>query len=320
MLEILYVMDPMDRIQVHLDTTFAFQLESQARGHAIYHCRAVDLSARDGQVHARCRPLRVVPVQGQHFELEAEVMRPLGSFDCVMMRKDPPFDMEYVYATYLLEAAPRSTFVLNRPDSLRSANEKLYAMRFPGLLPETLVTTSAAEVRSFIEDVGGQVVVKPLDGAGGESVFYITAADRNLTVILETITRHGTRHIMAQRYLPEIVTHGDKRIILLDGEPLGGTARMPPAGELRGNIHVGGVCVAAELTERDREICAAIGPTLRADGLWFVGIDVIGDFLTEVNVTSPTGVHEINRLQGLKIESDVIDFVERRCAGLRSPR
>jgi glutathione synthase len=260
----------------------------------------------------------VKPAQGEHFELGPAEERTLCSFDCVMMRKDPPFDMAYVMATYLLERTPASTLVMNHPQGLRDANEKLFATRMPELMPPTIVTTDKGAIRAFVEEQGGEAVIKPLDGAGGEGVFYLHGADRNLNVIIETVTAHGARMAMVQRYIPEIVTSGDRRVIVLDGEPLGVVARLPPAGELRGNIHVGGRVERAEITDRIRAICAALAPLFRETGLWFVGLDVIGDYLTEVNVTSPTGIQEVNRLDGVRLEARVMDFVERRCRALRS--
>ncbi len=241
---------------------------------------------------------------------------PLDAFDAIFMRKDPPADANYLYATMMLSLADsRRTFVMNSPEGLREANEKLYALNFPAVIPPTLVTYESAGSRLFMEEQGGEMVVKPLDGHGGEGVFVLTRGDRNLNAILETATRFETRPIMAQRYIPE-VRKGDKRLIVLDGEPLGCTLRVPMAAEHRGNIHVGGTCVKAEVTARDREICRVLKPRLQRDGLYFVGLDVIGDFVTEVNVTSPTGVQEIDRLDGVNLEAQVIDFVESRVAAL----
>ena len=318
MLDILYVMDPMDGVLVDKDTTFAFQREAQGREHRNWHCHPRDLYVVDGVAGARVRPLRVRPVQGDHFALGPVEARPLASFDCVMMRKDPPFDMDYIVATYILERTPPSTFVMNHPQGLRDANEKMFATRFPELMPPSLVSCSKAQIREFLEAQGGALVLKPLDGAGGDGIFYVATGDRNVNAIIETVTAHGRRAAMAQRYVPDIVTTGDRRIILLEGEPLGAVARIPPADELRGNIHVGGRVEKAVVTEREREICRTLEPVLREVGLWFVGIDVIGGFLTEVNVTSPTGVQEINALDGVCLEGRVLDFVERHCRDLRS--
>jgi glutathione synthase len=206
-------------------------------------------------------------------------------------------------------------FVMNSPNGLREANEKLYALRFPEQIPQTLVTSDMARLRSFMTELGGEMIIKPLDASGGSGVFYLNEQDRNTNSILEVASDNGRRLVMAQRYLPEI-RQGDKRIIVLNGEPLGAVLRVPLESETRGNIHVGGQCMKTEVTERDREICAALAPLLRADGLYFVGLDVIGSFLTEVNVTSPTGIQEINALNRVRLESDVVDFVEQQVAKL----
>jgi glutathione synthase len=228
------------------------------------------------------------------------------------MRKDPPFDMKFFFTTHVLSLIDESQcFLLNHPRGLREANEKLYALRFPEQIPQTLVASDMRTLKAFMAELGGEMIVKPLDGCGGSGVFYLRAEDRNTNSILEAATDNGRRLVMAQRYLPEI-RQGDKRIIVLDGEPLGAVLRVPLESETRGNIHVGGRVVKTDVTSRDREICAALAPSLRADGLYLVGLDVIGNYLTEVNVTSPTGVQEINRLDGVRLESRVVDFVEQR--------
>jgi glutathione synthase len=230
------------------------------------------------------------------------------------MRKDPPFDLNFFYATHLLSLVDQQRcFVMNNPMGLREANEKLYALRFPEQIPQTLVTSSMEQLKAFMEELGGEMIIKPLDASGGSGVFYLNQRDRNTNAILEMATENGRKLIMAQRYLPEI-RQGDKRIIVLNGEPLGAVLRVPLETETRGNIHVGGQCMKTEITTRDREICEALAPLLIADGLYFVGLDVIGSFLTEVNVTSPTGIQEINALDHVCLESKVIDFIERRVA------
>jgi len=233
------------------------------------------------------------------------------------MRKDPPFDMKFCFATHLLSLIDQTRcFVMNDPKGLREANEKLYALRFPEQIPQTLVTSDMQRLKDFMEEHGGEMIIKPLDGSGGSGVFYLNTQDRNTNAILEAATDNGRRMIMGQRYLPEI-RQGDKRIVVLDGAPLGAVLRVPLETETRGNIHVGGQCVRSEVTERDREICAALAPLMQADGLYFVGLDVIGNYLTEVNVTSPTGIQEINALNGVRLESQVIDFVEQRAEKIR---
>ena len=312
-MRIAFVMDPLAHVVVTADTTFAFMLAAQERGHDIFYLRQEDLSARGDVAMAVARTARVAPTQGSHYELETPEHVPLHSFDVIFQRNDPPFDIDYLHAVHLLELAEeRGTLVVNKPSGLRAANEKLYALHFPLVIPETLVSSSVAEIRAFAGQMGGKCIVKPVDGHGGEAVFVLDLADRNVHALLEVMTQHETRRIISQQYLPD-ARNGDKRILLLDGEPLGGILRVPRADENRGNIHVGGTVERSQLTERDLEICAAVGPRLRADGLWFVGLDVIGGVLTEVNVTSPTGIQEMSRLDGIDGARRVIDWaVERR--------
>ena len=312
-----FVMDPLEKVLPDKDTTFAFMLEAIGRGHQTYFVALHDLYAAGSRAFAgarRCMVMRGTP----HYRfVDDGAEYPLEAFDAIFMRKDPPADAAYVYATMLLSLVDRRrTFVLNEPAGLREANEKLYALNFPKAIPPTLVTQDLARLKTFMAEQGGQMIVKPLDGHGGESVFLASADDRNLNAILEAVTRFESRPIMAQRYLTEI-REGDKRLIVLDGEPLGCTLRVPRDDENRGNIHVGGNCVKAEVTARDREICAMMRPRLKRDGLYFVGLDIIGNYLTEVNVTSPTGIPEIDRLDGANLEAKVIDFVEARVAALK---
>ncbi len=315
-----FVMDPLERILPDKDTTFVFMLQSQERGHQIYFTRPDDLFVHRTVPHATVRRVEVRrpgPGDSTHFRLFEERVQPLAWFDALFMRKDPPFDMAYFFATHLLSLVdPARTFLLNDPRGLREANEKLYALNFPGVIPPSLVTRDMQRLKAFMDELGGEMIIKPLDAAGGTGVFHVRRGDRNLNALLEMATDNGQRLIMAQRYLPE-VRRGDKRVIVLNGEPLGAVARVPREDEHRGNIHVGGVCRAAPLTARDQEICAVLAPRLRADGLYFVGLDIIGDWLTEVNVTSPTGVQEINAFDRTKLEALVIDFVEQRVAALR---
>ncbi|HLW70810.1 MAG TPA: glutathione synthase [Candidatus Binataceae bacterium] len=311
-----FVMDPLDTVLPDKDTTFVFMLEALARGHEIFFLGLKDLYSRGHQGLARARRCEVMRSAPYHRLLDDGAEYPLEHFDAIFMRKDPPADANYLFATMLLSLADnRRTFVLNHPAGLREANEKLYALNFPGAIPPTLVTYEIPRLKRFMEEQGGEMIVKPLDGHGGEGVFHAHARDRNLNAILEAVTRFETRPIMAQRYIPE-VRNGDKRLIVLDGQPLGGTLRVPRDDEHRGNIHVGGNCVKAPITARDREICRMLRPRLERDGLYFVGLDIIGDYLTEVNVTSPTGVQEVDRLDGVNLEAQVIDFVESRVAGL----
>lgn len=310
-LKIGVVMDPVEKIDIDKDTTFVLMLEAQQRGHEVYFMEVDDLFVRGGTPHGRYRRLelkRATP----HYKLGNPVEGPLEDFDSVWMRKDPPFDMKFFFSTHVLSLIDRSKcFVMNDPDGLREANEKLYALRFPEQIPQTLVSSDMRRLKEFMDELGGEMIVKPLDGAGGSGVFYLNQQDRNTNSILEAATDNGRRLIMAQRYLPEI-RQGDKRIIVLNGEPLGAVLRVPLEWETRGNIHVGGQVVKTEVTERDQEICAALAPLLRADGLYFVGLDVIGNYLTEVNVTSPTGIQEVNALNGVHLERQVVDFVEQQ--------
>lgn len=310
-LKIGVVMDPVDKINIDKDTTFVLMLEAQRRGHEIYVMELDDLFSRAGMLHGRYRRLKLARAT-PHYKLGDFDTGVLDDFHSVWMRKDPPFDMKFFFATHLLSLIDqRKCFVMNNPQGLREANEKLYALRFPEQIPQTMVSSNMERLKNFMMELGGEMIVKPLDGCGGSGVFYLNEQDRNTNSILEAATDGGRRLVMGQRYLPEI-RQGDKRIIVLNGEPLGAVLRVPLESETRGNIHVGGSCVKTEVTARDQEICAALAPLLRADGLYFVGLDVIGSFLTEVNVTSPTGIQEINALNGVRLESQVIDFVERQ--------
>jgi len=311
----LFVMDPIEWILPDKDTTFVFMLESQARGHALYCCGLGDLFVRLCTPRARVRRVEVrrgVP----HYQLFDERTEDLIWFDAIFMRKDPPVDLLYLFATQILSLVDRSlTWIMNDPRGLREANEKLYALNFPEVIPPSIVTCDMERLKAFMEELGGELIIKPLDACAGAGVFHLRRNDRNLNAILETATANGRRLIMGQRYLPDI-RRGDKRLILLDGTPIGATLRVPREDEHRGNIHAGATCVHADITARDRQIAHVLGPRLRADGLFFVGLDVIGDYLTEINVTSPTGIQEINALDGVHLERHVIDFVEQQAAQL----
>jgi glutathione synthase len=315
-----FVMDPIERMLPDKDTTFMFMLEAGRRGHEVYYLKIDELFVHHAVPHGRVRRadvMRPTAATPSHYELFEERVVRLDWFDAVFMRKDPPFDMAFFFATHLLGLVDAArTLVINSPRGLREANEKLYALNFVAVIPPSLVSAHIGQLKDFLDELGGEMIVKPLDGAGGAGVFHLHRGDRNLNAILESATDYGRRLIMAQRYLAEI-RQGDKRVVVLDGEPLGAVLRVPREDETRGNIHVGGVTVKSELSPRDREICAELAPRLRADGLWFVGLDVIGDWLTEINVTSPTGIQEINSLDGVALERQVIDFVEQRVAALR---
>jgi glutathione synthase len=303
-------MDPIENIDIDADSTFALALEAQARGHALYHYLPRALSLRDGRLQARARPLTVKRERGRHFTLGAPALLELAAMDVILMRQDPPFDMAYITATHLLEHVRDAALVVNDPVSVRNAPEKLFATHFDGLMPPTLITADREEILAFRREQG-EIILKPLFGNGGAGVFHLRPEDDNLNALLELFTELYREPIIVQRYLPE-VRAGDKRIILVEGEAVGAVLRVPAAGEARANLHVGGKAVKTTLTEREHEICAAIGPSLREQGLVFVGIDVIGDHLTEINVTSPTGIQEINRLDGTHLERRVWDAIEAR--------
>ncbi|MYJ25664.1 MAG: glutathione synthase [Holophagales bacterium] len=314
----LFVIDPIERLDPEKDTTIAFLREADRRGHELAVCTIDTLELGPaGRPRAEAIPARMVgPASGEPwYETGTGRTALLDEFDVVWMRKDPPFDMAFFYATHLLSMVAKSTLVVNDPLSLRDANEKLFALRFPAVCPPARVSRRIAEMLAFQEEMVGEMIVKPLDGAGGEGIFHLKAGDRNTSAILEAATGHESRYIMAQRYLPEI-RQGDKRVILVEGEARGAVLRVPAEGESRANFHVGGQPAATEVDDRDQEIAAAIGPELVRLGIVFAGIDVIGGWLTEVNVTSPTGLREIADLGGPRLEVDVLDAVEaRRDAG-----
>jgi len=313
------VMDPIRSINIKKDSTFAMLLEAQARGWDVRYMEQGDLFLRDGETFARHRALKVFDDATPWFELGQEKTEALSALDVVLMRKDPPFDMEYVYTTYLLERAEDAgTLVVNRPRSLRDANEKLFTAWFPQCTPPTLVTREAERLRHFLAE-HGDIILKPLGGMGGASVFRLRTGDPNINVAIETLTADETRFAMAQRFIPEIA-QGDKRILLIDGEPVPyALARIPAPGETRGNLAAGGTGVGVPLSERDRWISGQVGPRLRELGLLFVGLDVIGDYLTEINVTSPTCIRELDRLYGLNISARLLDVIGARLAA-RSAR
>ena len=306
-----YVMDPISRVLPDKDTTFAFQRAAQARGHASLHCEPRDVYIEGGEVGARVRELRVSDAP-PHFEWgKTEDVR-FADVDAVFIRKDPPFDRAYLYTTLMLERVRGRTVLVNDPRGLRDANEKLYTLHFAEHMPKTLVTANRERIFEFLRSVSGHGVIKPLDGAGGSGVLRLESADSNARSIVDILTNEGRRLAMVQEYVPD-VRKGDKRVLLLDGELLGAINRVPRADDVRSNIHVGGVVEPTEVTPKEREVIAALAPRLRADGLVFVGLDFIGEKLTEVNVTSPTGIQELSRHVGRDVSADVIAFVERQC-------
>jgi glutathione synthase len=303
-------MDPIEAIDIEGDSTFVLALEAQRRGHGLYHYLPQHLSLKDSRVYAQMQPLEVRREKGNHFTLGSPQSIDLAAVDVVLMRQDPPFDMSYITATHLLEHVHPETLVVNDPVHVRNAPEKLFVTHFPELMPPTLITSDKREVEAFRAE-HQDIIVKPLFGNGGAGVFHLGPEDENLNALLELFTDLYREPIIVQRYLPE-VRQGDKRIILIDGHPAGAINRVPPKGEARSNMHAGGRAEPAKLTGREMEICEAIGPTLRERGLIFVGIDVIGDYMTEINVTSPTGLQEINRFDEVCLEARIWDVIEKR--------
>jgi glutathione synthase len=307
------VMDPIDSIKYAKDSTLAMLLAAQARGFELLYLELADLSLRDGRALGRVRPLSVRAEASSWFTLGDSRLEALGSIDCLLMRKDPPFDMEYIYATYVLERAEeQGALVVNRPQGLRDMNEKVYTAWFPQCCAETLITRDLADMAAFLRE-HGTIVCKPLDGMGGRSIFVLEQGDKNRNVVFETLTQYGQRFAIVQRYLPDIVTTGDARVLLIDGEPVPyALARIPTPEDNRGNLAAGARGVGRPLAERDRWLAAQIGPTLASRGMLFVGLDVIGGYVTEINVTSPTGIRELDKQFHIDIGDLLIQAIERR--------
>ena len=309
-------MDPIQSINFKKDTTLEMLLQAQGRGWELYYMEQNDLFVRDGRAWARQRALEVFRDAGNWFSLDQDqdqdsnTPAPLANLDVILMRKDPPFDLEYVYTTYILELAQKEgALIVNSPSALRNCNEKMFTSWFPDCTPPTLVSRNYADLRNFLSEQD-DIIIKPLDGMGGASIFRLRTSDPNVGVILETITELQSRFVMAQRFIPEIVD-GDKRILLIDGEPVPyALARIPASGETRGNLAAGGHGVGVPLSENDLRICARVAPDLRERGILFAGLDVIGDFLTEVNITSPTCVRELNDQFDLDIAGDLMKAIE----------
>lgn len=309
-LKIAVQMDHIRSIQISGDTSFALCLAAAERGHELYHYTPDQLSMRDGVVTAMLEPLQVRDIEGDHYTLGEPQRHNMLDMDVVLLRQDPPFDMHYITNTHLLERIHPQTLVVNDPAWVRNSPEKIFVTEFPDLMPETLITRDLAEVNDF-RKAHGDIIIKPLYGNGGSGVFHLTENDRNLTSLLEMFEQMFREPFIVQRYLKD-VRAGDKRIILIDGEPVGAINRVPSATESRSNMHVGGRAEATDLTEREREICARIGPSLKERGFILVGIDVIGDYMTEINVTSPTGIREIKRFGGADIAHLFWDAVEAK--------
>lgn len=310
--KIAVLMDPIENIKVAKDTSLAMMLAAQKRGWSLYYLQRNDLFMRDGKPATVCQAVQMHDDKNHWYDAKPPQEMGLDEFDCILMRLDPPFDMDYVYSTYFLErAANMGTLVLNNPQALRDMNEKMFTAWFPECCPPTLITSINSKLRDFHSE-HEDIIVKPLDGMGGASIFRLKKDDPNVSVVLETMTRFGERQIMAQRYIPEI-SEGDKRILVVDGVPVShALARMPAAGETRGNLAAGGTGVAVPLSERDKEIANTIGPVLKEKGVLFAGIDVIGDWVTEINVTSPTCARELDEQCGLDIGGQFMDAIESR--------
>jgi glutathione synthase len=311
-LKIAFLMDPLERVDIHRDTTYVIMREAERRGHGVFHLLPQDLYLDRGLALGRLRSVRFEDGE-QWLSLGEATDVDLRGMDVIFMREDPPFDMDYLYSTYLLGCIEKEVFIMNSPRGIREANEKLYALNFPEIIPEYIVTNDAGRLKAFMESVGGRMVVKPLGSCGGSGVFAVFKDDMNKNAIIEMVTGHGAKHILAQRYIPEI-RDGDKRLIVLDGEPVGAVLRVPAPDEHRANIHVGARCEKAVVTERDRHICEVVSERFATDGIYFAGLDIIGGLVTEINVTSPTGIQEINRLDNTRLEESVLDFAELRAA------
>ncbi|MEM1317525.1 MAG: glutathione synthase [Pseudomonadota bacterium] len=307
-------MDHISTVQIAGDSTFAIILEAQRRGHGLWHYEVDRLSMRDGIVSAPCEPVEVRDEAGNHFKLGEATRTDLAEMDVIQMRQDPPFHMGYITATHLLERihgeGPDKTLVVNNPAEVRNAPEKIFVTEFPDLMPETLISRSAEDIRAFYREFG-DIIVKPLYGNGGAGVFRVQPGDQNLSSLIEMFHQMTPEPMIAQRYMAE-VRKGDKRIILVDGEPVGAINRVPGEDEARSNMHVGGRAEAIGMTDREHEICAAIGPELKRRGFLFVGIDVIGDYMTEINVTSPTGIREVKKFGGADIAALLWDAIEAK--------
>ena len=313
-LKVAIQMDPIEGVNIETDTTFFLMLEAQTRGHALWHYTPDRLAMEDRRVTARARPMNLRAVKGDHHTLGAPEIIDLSEMDVILMRQDPPFDMAYITATYFLEKIHPKTLVVNHPAEVRNAPEKLFVTGFPGVQPPTLITSDPEAIYDF-RARHGDMVLKPLYGGGGSGVVRLKADDPNLDALLELHEMIGREQVIAQKFIPA-VSKGDKRILLVDGEPVGAINRIPADGQVRSNLARGGRAEAVELTARDKELCAIIGPELRRRGLLFVGIDVIGDYLTEINVTSPTGAQQLKRFGGADAAAAMWDRIEAiRAAG-----
>jgi glutathione synthase len=315
---ILVILDPLESLDLSGDTSYALMLEAARRDHEVWTCTIGDLGIEhnDPVADAQLTRVRAAQTPAEAFSCEPRTNLPLDAFDAVLMRKDPPVDINYLQATWLLERARGRTLLVNDPRALRELNEHLAILDFPDLIPPTIVTRSHARLRRFLQEQGGAIIVKPVEGHGGAGIFLVRADDPNTSSILETATHNGRAWTMAQKYLPE-AKQGDKRIILVDGQPVGAFLRVPPPNEVRGNLHVGAKAARCDIDDRDRAIIDALGPMLESRGLLLVGVDVIGGQLTEINITSPTGIRHLEALEHRNAAAPVIDAIERKAAALR---
>lgn len=313
-----FIIDPIELFDTNKDTTFTFMLESQRRGYEVWYFELKDIYVDHGVPFCNAKKVKLKRAK-DFYKVTASRSLRFEDFDILWMRKDPPFNLDYIYTTYYLSLVdPAKTLVINDPRGIRESNEKLYTMYFPQVIPLSCVAKDIKRLNQFLDEAGGEIVVKPLDGHGGEGVFYVKSGDKNANVILENVTEFGKRFVLAQKFIKK-VSEGDKRIMLLDGKPIGAVLRVArKGGEFRCNFHSGGSPEKAVLTKRDLKICNAISSRLRSDGLYFVGIDVVGGYLTEINTTSPTCVQEINRLNGVRLEKQVVDFAEELFNSIRN--
>ncbi len=304
----LFVMDPLEEVDPNHDTTYVIMREFESRGGEVWVCQSRDLFLRTDAFHVNAKKVSVKVNGSNHYEVLRKKRLDLNDFQLVWMREDPPFDLHYLHSTYLLEHAP--VRVINSPEGIRNSNEKMLSLEVPGHLPPTWVGTDRDEAQTFLKEVGGEAVAKTLEGFGGEQVFRLSLEDPNRNVLLRQLTENGQRPIMLQKFLPEVTEKGDRRVIVVGGEPIGGLTRYPAEGDFRSNIHSGGRAGECEVKQREREICGDLKPLLLERGLHLVGLDLIGDRITEINVTSPTCVQEINQETGETLESRILDYVE----------
>lgn len=306
-MKLAFIIDPIEEMNIERDSTFAIMLASQKRGNENWYCLPHNMWAQNGEIYAFMTKVKVERNSPHYENITTEKVN-LSDFNAVFMRKDPPFNMEYIHSTYLLSLLKNKTRVINDPDSIRTANEKVFILNFPNLITDTIVTKNRDVIKNFLDEVGGEIVLKPLDKRGGEGIFIVRSDDKNKQALIDVSTDYGTISVMAQKYIPE-ATLGDKRIIIINGEPLGAFIRKPSEYDHRGNLCAGATSIKCEITPRDKEICDTLRPKLVEMKLQFVGIDILGNYLSEVNVTSPTGLQEIANMYGINIEENILDLL-----------